>query len=240
MIALLTPPYRTLSQRTSNPPLGSILLADLNGGIVELCSGIVAHQTYPWCPLCLLNGDILEEDQAVAFAALQSSLARVNTIPGSGFDPERILLAVRKRPPPSPESLARYVAIRTRKRECFVPLVDAMSGTLSEHVAPERPARTLSRKIGHLGQLSVRNWAGIAKAIRIITTHRATRHDSLERLALENAVHPRSLRGWLRLCTELTFSSIKIMPGWEWLLESALRKWGYVKDMRIEVNARIS
>jgi hypothetical protein len=53
---------------------------------------------------------------------------------------------------------------------------------------------------------------------------------SLELAALSAGVDQRSLRRWLRLATEMAWVEAVTRAGWEWVIEMALRRFGYVEQ----------
>jgi hypothetical protein len=75
----------------------------------------------------------------------------------------------------------------------------------------------------------VRDWRGLARLVQILTTPVLPGHGSLEIAALTAGVDPRSLRRWLRLTTEMSWVEAVARTGWEWVVEMALRRFGYVE-----------
>lgn len=234
VVQVLFPPYDILRAWRGSAPLGAILVAGLDGGLSALSAALLVHRRTPWCPICLIDAHKMDPSVIATFAPFDNAIAVAQVSVGETLqDPARIVAAVRRRPRPAARTLSQYVVTRIKARPAMTALTDAFDPSAKEtHLVPQR---TLSRRISSLGPLSVRNWFGIGKVITLLADPMAQRCTSLERLANENEIDLRTLRHWLRLCTSLHFGETVQLAGWEWLLESALRQWGYVSGA-LEVN----
>jgi hypothetical protein len=96
-----------------------------------------------------------------------------------------------------------------------------------------RPPRTLTRQVAALGPLQVRDWRGLARLAQVFACRSARASQSLEGAAYEAGVDPRTLRRWLRVATELSWAEAGSRVGWEWILESALRRFGFVEHREL-------
>lgn len=224
---VLEPPYLELIPAGQcQPGVGALLVADLASGIPTLASAVQEHRSALWCPLVASLTDrripaaCLSAFEAVpgAFAPLYPGDYPCLTLSA------RAARAVARRPTPRPTTIALWVEQRLGRpgtastlSACFGAGCDAL-----------RPPRTLTRRVRALGPLEVRDWRGLARLVRIVTSRRPPDHDSLEIAAFAAGVDPRSLRRWLRLATDLSWPDVMARVGWEWILELALRRGGYI------------
>jgi hypothetical protein len=202
-------------------------VADLSDGIPALAEAVQEHRDAPWCPLvtCLADRRVPASCLS-AFEPIPGVFATLypGDFPGLSLI-ERALKAVARRPPPQPTTIALWVERRLSQPgtastlgACFGDGGDAL-----------RPPRTLTRRVQALGPLEVRDWRGLAGLAQILTTPVFPGHVSLELAALTAGVDPRTLRRWLRLATELSWVEAVARAGWEWVVEMALRRFGYVE-----------
>ena len=228
LLVLATPHDRPAPATPALPDLGAILVADLATGIPALAHALLARRVSPWCPVC-----IVDPDQSVT----ATELAAFEPFPGCfailapDVEPQstEIVAAVQRRDVPTPRVLSHFVVQRTGARKLMEDLDECFGRRLES--APEsdtRPLRTLSRRVNGFGPLTVRDWSGVAALIAAVAPGPRPIDVSLDRFALERGLDPRTFRRWLRLCTDLDWEAAAQLSGWEWLLESALRKWEYV------------
>jgi hypothetical protein len=219
------------------PPVGSVLIADLSAGIPALARAVTELREAPWCPLvtCLT-------DRRVA----SHTLSAFEQVPGT-FAPlyatdycslplaRRAIEAVRRRPTPSPTSIALWVE-RRLGRPGTASTLGACFGDDGDEL---RPPRTLTRRVCALGPLEVRDWRGLARLAQIHATAGLLERASLEVAAYDAQIDPRTLRRWLRLSTDMSWPEMTERPGWEWVFEMALRRYGYIGRAReLRVNER--
>jgi len=202
-------------------------VADLSPGIPALAEAVQEHRDAPWCPLvtCLADRSVPA-----------SCLSTFEPVPGvfaplypgdyPGHPPaQRALRAIARRPPPEPTTIALWV-----ERRLALPGTASTLGACFGDGGDElRPPRTLTRRVRALGPLEVRDWRGLARLAQILTTPVHAGHGSLEFAALTAGVDPRSLRRWLRLAAEMAWVEAVARAGWEWVIEMALRRFGYVE-----------
>jgi hypothetical protein len=227
-LLVLEPPYTRLVPAGSvRPSAGAVLVADLSSGIPTLASAVRQHRTALWCPLVAGLAD--RSVPAACLAAFES-------VPGAFAPlypaddptlplPERATRAVARRPAPRATTVALWV-----EQRLGVPgTASTLSACFGDGCDALRPPRTLTRRVRALGPLEVRDWRGLTRLARIVTTALPPDHTSLEAAAFNAGVDPRSLRRWLRLATELSWPEVLARAGWEWILEMALRRFGYVE-----------
>ena len=84
-----------------------------------------------------------------------------------------------------------------------------------------------------MGPLEVRDWRGLARLAQALAGRSAHAARGLEVAAGEAEVDPRTLRRWLRIATERAWPETDALMGWEWALESALRRYGYLEQPQV-------
>ncbi|HWA55808.1 MAG TPA: hypothetical protein VG692_01070 [Gemmatimonadales bacterium] len=225
---LLEPPYsRLLPAGSFRPSAGAVLVADLSGGIPTLARAVEEHRAALWCPLvAALTDRRIPAACLTAFEVVPGAFAPLypGDYPTMPY-PARALRAVARRPAPT----ATTIAVWVEHRLSLPGTASTLSACFGHGCDTIRPPRTLTRRVRALGPLEVRDWRGLARLARIVTTALAPDRVSLECAAFTAGVDPRSLRRWLRLATELSWPEVMARAGWEWILEMALRRFGYVE-----------
>lgn len=234
---ILEPPYlRFLPAGAFRPPVGAALVADLSGGIPALAEAVQEHRDAPWCPLVTCVSDRRVSSACLsAFESVPGVFAPLYPGDYPSLSPsQRALKAIGRRPSPQPTTIALWVEKRLAR-----PGTASTLGACFGDNCEERPPRTLTRRVRALGALEVRDWRGLARLAQILTTPALPGHVSLELAALSAGVDPRSLRRWLRLATDMAWVEAVTRAGWEWVIEMALRRFGYVeRGIRWAVPAR--
>jgi hypothetical protein len=138
---------------------------------------------------------------------------------------ERAVAAVRRRPVPRSTTIAQWIERRLRNPG----VGGVLAACFGDEGDNQRPPRTLTRRVRELGPLEVRDWRGLARIAQILAARSFRAGGSLETAAFEAEVDPRTLRRWLQLVTNRSWVEASGMVGWEWVLETALRRWGYVE-----------
>lgn len=206
------------------PSPGTVLVADLAAGIPALAEAVLAQRAAPWCPLVTLMGDHgFPPSVLAAFEPLPGSFAPLYPSDFRTLDlPLRVEAAVHRRPAPESGIVARWIEQRLGR--------PGAGAILACCVAPRprvgRSGRTLTRRVRELGPLAVRDWRGLTRLVRITAAAGSRPVQSLETTAWDTGVDPRTLQRWLQLATDLPWIEVVRRPGWEWLLESALRRGG--------------
>ena len=212
------------------PAVGSVLVADLSTGIPALARAVTELRDAPWCPLvtCLTDRRIASSTLA-AFESVPGTFAPLYATDYATLPlPRRVIEAVRRRPPPPATAIALWVE-RRLGRPGTASTLGACFGDDGDSL---RPPRTLTRRVCALGPLEVRDWRGLARLAQIHTTAGPLERASLEVAAYDAHIDPRTLRRWLRLATDLSWNETTARPGWEWLVEMTLRRYGYVETER--------
>lgn len=230
----LTPPFHAAVELHTDALLpGAVLLVESAGGV--RASGHVAapaadaHRRAPWAPVCLVG-----DPRSIAAISLEPHLpawAVVARAPwvASHEDPaalpERVLLAVRQRPAPTAAQLSAYIISRTDRSDLHLALAAALD---SDPAASGHHRTTIWRHLSAFGELTARNWAAIARLTAILRRAGEFPGRTRERLAREFGVDPRTMDSWLEQYVGLPLAEAGARPGWEWIVESALRRGGYV------------
>lgn len=204
--------------------LGTLLCADLTDGIPALARALHAHAISPWAPLVLRLPDRrIPVSTLTEFEPVPGTWAFLYPGDLAHLSPEqRVIAAVRRRPVPSNLSIARWVELRLGLPEVGGIMLSCLHGG----GGATRPTRTLSRRMRALGPFEVRDWRGLAELARIVAG--VGQGLTLEAQAYLAGLDPRTLRRWLRLATDLRWVEVSRRAGWEWLLESALRRSGHL------------
>jgi hypothetical protein len=225
---------RFLPAGSFRPPVGAALVADLSPGIPALAEAVQEHRDAPWCPLVTCLADRRVSSACLsAFESVPGVFAPLYPGDYPGLSPvERALKAIARRPSPQPTTIALWV----EKRLARPGTASTLGACFGDNCEGLRPPRTLTRRVRALGALEVRDWRGLARLAQILTTPALPGHVSLELTALTAGVDPRSLRRWLRLATDMAWVEVMARAGWEWVIEMALRRFGYVeREMRWKV-----
>ena len=231
-LQLLEPPYDTIRPAGRfRPPAGSLLLVDLTGGIPALAEAVNGQQDFPWCPLVLLVDRSVSAETLHTFEPVPGTWALLYPSDYAYLPlARRARAAVQRRPIPCSTTLALWVERRTG----LPSVASTLAACCGEGGDALRPPRTLTRRVQALGPLEVRDWRGLARLAQLVARLSPEGGPSLEGAALEAEVDPRTLRRWLRLATDLCWHQCAGLVGWEWVLESALREYGYLerREMR--------
>jgi len=215
---ILEPPYVMARRLNDQPPaLGSVALLDTM--VARPTTNEVKGQMdeTPWCPLCLLaNG----ESGMRATRRLPRTCVVFGLDEGDGAS--AILKAVASRPRPTPSDLVDWITRRTR--------LPGLSRTLSDLFT--RPAfrgneatflpYAVREQLRQLGEWSATEWqkaAGLAElaADRSLLNRTMSAQDAL---AAEVRASMQSLLG-------IADREFHNRYGWEWVLESSLRRSGF-------------
>lgn len=225
-LRLLTPPYRRITWGSGEaPPLGAIAIAEASSvrRVTYELAPLVGRA--PWCIPCLIVTAASAEPAVLS--ALHDVPGRPAFVSGPVADdllPALVLAAVRDRPAPSGLHLAEYAVRRTGRVE-FRPLLAGLLAAAAEDTGRPIPVRTLRDRLRRFGPLGPRCWRTLGTLCRVAATMGGS---GLEVLAWRAGVSPRSLRSWIRRYLGASLQDFRLNAGWEWVLEAALRRAGYV------------
>jgi hypothetical protein len=187
----------------------------------------------PWCAVVLLAEQPLSVTEA---AMLLPILPRTALILHGGLDldPTRILAALRLRQVPAAAEVCDYLRLRRLPRALIAAVEDALAAREGEGededededgkiaAAPHRS--TINRRLAEFGPLRARSWRALLRLLQF----EAPVSLSGEQAAWDAGLDPRTLRARAEEFVGIGPLPALDTPGWEWKLEAALRRHGYV------------
>jgi len=206
--------------------LGTILVSDLAGDVVAVVEAADRHAAEPWCPIVLITRSPTLSHTITAIIDQFHLAPAMLSLPGEVnlLSPEPILLAVGNRPHPTPEELARYVVVRTERPDLYDTLVECFARGIDTEESRDGVSRsTLSRRLSRFGPLKARDWGAMVRTLNVLLSE-----GRLGTLSKTHAIDPRTVQAHIHHYTDLTFAKARERPGWEWVVEAALRKARYV------------
>ena len=224
----LEPQYQACRLSGYGPaPLGTILVADLTGDVVAAVEAVGRSALEPWCPVVLVSRtswlnrtlEVVLEQFPLA-PTLLSAPGEANLL-----DAEAIARAVRGRPAPSARELTRYVTLRADRSDLADTLAHCFSRGLGTPETDSEVSRsTLNRRLAGFGPLKPHDWSAMARTIEVMLDTAP-----LTESADTHGIDPRTIHSHLERYTALEFDEARTLAGWEWIVESALRRLGYVE-----------
>jgi len=200
-------------------PLGAILIADLHGGLSAVVEAGERLAKEPWYPVVMVTSSTLDHTTAALVQHYGLGESVIRSEDGT-LDPERLVAAVRSRPTPNAARVGSYVATRTERLDLQGILTDAFVRGLSHETEAAHSRSTLSRRLGGFGPLKARDWSALGKMIAFLTAPRGTRGTT--------RFDPRSIKTHVQNYTSLSLAEAQRYVGWEWIVETVLRSWGYL------------
>lgn len=200
-----------------NPPLGSVLVHrwELAGQAGHVAA---VHRKYlPWCPLVVVtpNGD----GEIADLTAARLEWSRPGMPPR-----DAVLEAVTRRALPAPDEVAGHVARRLALPE-LRPLL-----TVCFDVSGTQPWRDLVddrdsfyRMFDRYGPFNPRDWGSLA---RLVTLTSSQGREAVELAIRAGAVAALDLE--ISRLLGLDLPRFMARAGWEWVVEAALRRAGYL------------
>jgi hypothetical protein len=233
-----SPSLNRIDARRS-PPLGSILVSNIQIDIVALAEACSLNSNAPWCPIAA----VVPPDQPVdprvlsAFEPRHGAIVQVSAewldILG---DPSSVQDAARRRPPPPASALAHYVRQRTGRVDVSPALEACLEAGLSREPVQFCSHRsTLSRHLSRFGPLKPHDWTRIAHVVQALCGATSQQIPTVEAVALDAGLDPRTFRARLRRYCGCSYQQARLRLGWEWILEAALLKFGYAGTSRWEL-----
>ncbi len=203
-----------------NPPLGSVLVHrwELAGQADHVAA--VHRQFLPWCPLVVITPNGNGEISSLSAARLEWSRP--------GMPPRDVVLAaVTARALPAPDEVAAHVARRLNLPE-LGPLLTVcfdVSGTQAwRGLVDDRDS--FYRMFDRYGPFNPRDWGSLA---RLITLTSSQGREVVELAMRAGAVAALELEISRLLGLDLTCFMAR--AGWEWVVEAALRRAGYLDEI---------
>jgi hypothetical protein len=206
-----TPPPPGAIAVTSNPPDPAALAEAL---------ARIAREA-PWVPLAVCTSRAARAGLEVTLSAMSQATGMVPAlvVPAAGTHPliAEILAAVSNRPTPSLPDLAHWVARRLGRPDLLPALHQAICRTRqSPDPAEDRALRRRLAREGLPNPLCLNRIAMLARARRL--------GRPLAVVAAELGYAPRQMRNWLARLAGCDTERWLELPGWEWVLEEAVRR----------------
>ncbi len=198
----------------TSPPVGAVLVAWPAAPLEALAR---AHARAPWCPIAA-PGD------AVPAPPVQAKLfthpAQVCALRSGASVPSHadVIAAVARRPAPALDDLLAYVTRRTASAD-LAPFLARIA------TAPRlRNAGSLRRRAAQLGRWRPSEWRTALTLILGLARLPDLSLASVDRFAAALTLDPRTLRRRSAHLFGVQASDLPGRPGWEWLVEAALRR----------------
>jgi hypothetical protein len=244
LVLVLEPASPRLSRIDASrpPPFGSVLVSNVRVDIVALAEACSLNSNAPWCPIAAIvpPGQSVDPRVLSAFEPRHGAIVQVSAEwPDIIDDPSSVLYAARQRPPPPAAALAQYVRHRTGRADISSSLEACLESGLSDrpqHLCGHRS--TLSRHLSRFGPLKPRDWTAIGHLVQALCPVTPLQSPTVEAVALSTGLDPRTLRARLRRYCGCGYPQARLRLGWEWILEAALQKFGYIGACRCELPER--
>jgi hypothetical protein len=234
VLAVLEPSSAVLQDYCPSrvPALGSALVCNLAADVVGLAEAYLTHSQSPWCPILAVVPPRLHIDSRVleAFEPRPGALVPiVSHWINLEADPSPLRRAVIGRALPTSSMLAEYVRHRTGRRDLGHSLeVCLASGLMSDGAVRGYHRSTLGRHLRDFGPLKPRDWIAIGHVVQTLYLGLLQGARTVEGAALRVGVDPRTLRRRLHRYCACDYGQSRVRLGWEWILEAALRRFGYI------------
>jgi hypothetical protein len=224
----LHPPYVSFScNATGIPTLGSVFTLEMSDAETALEEAILCQGRAPWCPLVLvLSRMVLSAGIIELLTQLHGPLGFVSVSQRGPPDINEVLNAVRDRPTPPLSTVFSYVADRLGNASLRDLLTESLALAAEPSGGPlPKNVRRVSRHVRALGPLGIPDWNRLSKLALLS----GLKNVQVEELARQQGVEPRTFRAQVRRYTGVSPRSFREWVGWEWVIEAALRRWGYLE-----------
>ncbi len=227
-LPLLEPPYHDVAPIIGRPPaLGAIAVARVDGprGLSTELANLLDQA--PWTVPCVVlrpatvTPSILQRVWELpgqpAFIVLGQ--------PGDRVLPTGLLTAIASRPAPPTSLLVAYVVRRTGSVILGQSLDQIWSAR--DRASDTTADRTIRYRLRRLSDFGRHDWIRIRRLIRAKVEGRNL---TVEQRAQLVGTEARTLRSWIARYLGTTMKTFRMMAGWEWILEAALRRGGFPVD----------
>jgi hypothetical protein len=241
----LAPPYNALGVWNQNgadcAPLGTIVHASGPSALAVLGSVTLSLRLYPWLvPIVTFPPDegqleplieLVGELRGRAAVLQPGAAARMGTAPA-------LIVAATRRPPPPPEVLSAYATSRVTAVDLHEPLAEQFRLAFEDSLVPSRSVATYSRLFARHGPFTARDWRALAR----LTHDQCVRQSGAWPKAKEwmqggtTDTMPltlnRTAEHYARHLLGMSLRAAGERLGWEWVLEYAIRRAGYIRPVR--------
>jgi hypothetical protein len=227
----LAPPYRTVVPLRGSDgaglPLGSVVLARGDTTIAALAELTALSHRAPWIvPSLALPTPQESLEPLLLVTELRDRLVVSGAVRG-GDDVVELVAEVRRRPPPTPAMLARWVARRLQTRELEAPLRHQFEQSLRGAAADgARSVASYSRLFSRYGGYTARDWRALARLCAHVISR--TSEDVERNENQGNHLPFRTASHYAGRYLGVRYHVTAERLGWEWVLEAALRVGRYV------------
>jgi hypothetical protein len=195
------------------PPLGAVVIADLTDHAAAAGELRPLLEVAPWCPLC-----VLIRTQSDRRRLPRSPRVCAITSLGMNGGSALILAAVRARPEPQPMDFGDWLAERTGRPALSTIgarlFARALQGTRSHQISA-----VADGSLQALGAWGRQEWEQVAR-LADLAAHR----EALGRLLVRDDVASAQAVQLMRTLLDVTEDEFRERAGWEWVLETALRR----------------
>jgi len=227
-LLVLEPPYRATSALRSGDqarelPLGSVVVGVGGSTLAALAALTRLSRQCPWAVPCIVlpPEEQLLEPLLRLVSELRGRLVVVTSVSSARSRIAQVVASVRRREPPTPARLARWLARRLRQRELEAPLrsqfQEALAGIPAE---AGLSVATYSRLFSRYGRYCARDW----RALALLCVHHAT---GVDQAPVGTGLPLRTARQYALKYLGETYQVMTGRLGWEWVLEAALRTGRY-------------
>lgn len=214
------------------PEVGSIAIIYLSRNPAAIVEALGLQLQAPWAPVCLCAHSFSEHERFIgAFEPTHAPFARV--ICDSSAPTPNVLRGVSLRPGPNPSALADYIAMRCRRPD----LASTLRGIFDSASVEPIHRTTVWRRLMGFGKLRPHDWSAIGRYVVAHNRGWSTGRRTVEHVAHAHGIEPRSLRRWAPRYFGCPAPDTLKVPGWEWLVELALRRHGYLRDPGVGAEA---
>lgn len=224
---ITTPPFDEVRQQAqgSIAPVGGIIAYDSLGSVSVLSDVLDLHARAPWCPIVICNTEQIDIralrrlcawNEAIVVSSLDAS-----ALPKAASELRR---TIERRALPDADDIATYVAIRLGR--------PAIMSTIKASIELSRDCdvghrSTFNRRLSDLPPFKAHDWRAISMLAVTFQSH-SSADQSVAACAYADGIDPRTLRSRLQRYIGRIESRLR-PPGWEWLVETALRRFGYAR-----------
>jgi AraC-like DNA-binding protein len=213
------------------PPLGSVLVCNLEGDVAALWEAYSLSCQAPWCPVSVVvpPGQVIDARVLSAFEPRRGVMVQV-TAEWSRVraDPSLLRGWFRARALPTAVEVGEYVRRRPRRSRISDSLETCLAvGLDAGNRSAPRHRSTLARHLSTFGPLKPHDWTAIGHVVRAVCSA-AHRAHTVEGVALSAGLDPRTLSSRLRRYCGCSYNQTRTRLSWEWIVELALRRFGYI------------
>jgi hypothetical protein len=233
----LSPPYRRFDLITPSSDLanrltaGTVVHVDGVGALAVLAAVSYLLGRWPWVvPVVTLpHEEAAALPSVTSLRDMRTRLAFTAATPPRPLRPSEILTAVKHRPAVEGSALAAYVAERLDAPTLLEPLTHQFEQALvGEPASQYASGATYSRTFARYGSYTSCQWRAIARIASEVNSTARGRQDgevvTRRRMALSHERKTTYARRYLGI----SWSAASKLVGWEWVLERALRRGGYL------------